>query len=269
MQNGFLQFVSEAPDHISSWKSFCKRPFTLEQTLSIFRQLCEALNHIHSSGLIFRDMHPTRIHIQQGTIKFNLIGMPYNFKKLLKNETFSGHLNYSAPEILEHGQEMNLTQKVDIWSLGCCLYYLYTKRDPFDGQNPNDIKNNIRNGKIDRYYKDIGKDDVGEPRHPIIETLLENCLTVNFNQRPTAKNLINLVDKLVYQNQNLFNIDFSDSNKRLDSEERNLKLMDSNANNVSGHYVNRVINKLIPEFFAKKNTNEPVEIESLPFHLIF
>lgn len=34
---GFLQFASEAPDHISSWKSFCKRPFDLAQILSIFR----------------------------------------------------------------------------------------------------------------------------------------------------------------------------------------------------------------------------------------
>jgi serine/threonine protein kinase len=103
MKNGFLQFTSEAPDHISSWKSFCKRPFSLEQTISIFRQLCEGIHHIHESGLIFRDVHPTRIHLYKGTIKFNLVGMPYNFKKLLKNETFSGHLNYSAPEILEHG----------------------------------------------------------------------------------------------------------------------------------------------------------------------
>ena len=71
--------------------------------------------------------------MNDGTIKLNLIGMPYNFKKLLKNMSFSGHLNYSAPEILENGQEMNLSPKVDIWSLGCCLYYLATKRDPFDG----------------------------------------------------------------------------------------------------------------------------------------
>jgi hypothetical protein len=53
--------------------------------------------------MIFRDVHPTRIHLTNGEIKFNLVGMPYNFKKLLKNENFSGHLNYSAPEILELG----------------------------------------------------------------------------------------------------------------------------------------------------------------------
>ena len=31
------------------------------------------------------------------------------------------------------------------------------------------------------------------------------------------------------------------------------------------HYINKVINKVIPEFFIKKNNNDPVEIESLPY----
>lgn len=82
--------------------------------------------------------------MNNGTIKLNLVGMPYNFKKLLKNQSFSGHLNYSAPEILENGPDNFLNQKVDVWSLGCCLYYLVTKRDPFDGKDPHQIKQNIR-----------------------------------------------------------------------------------------------------------------------------
>ena len=57
--------------------------------------------------------------------------MPYNFKKLLKNKSFCGHLNYSPPEML-NDQSENLTEKVDIWALGCCLYNLSSKKDPFD-----------------------------------------------------------------------------------------------------------------------------------------
>ena len=34
------------------------------------------------------------------------------------------------------------------------------------------------------------------------------------------------------------------------------------------HYQNRVINKNIPEFFAKKNANDPITIEDLPFNEI-
>ena len=80
-------------------------------------------------------------------MKINPIGLPLNFKKLLKNETFGGHINYSAPEMLE--QNENLTEKVDIWALGCCIYYLSSKKNPFDSETPEKIKWNIRNMRID------------------------------------------------------------------------------------------------------------------------
>jgi len=84
---------------------------------------------------VHRDVHPSRIQeIAGGTIKFNPIGLPYNFKKLLKRDNFSGHINYSAPELILENN--NFSAKVDVWGLGCTLYYLIMKRDPFDGKDP-------------------------------------------------------------------------------------------------------------------------------------
>ena len=68
--------------------------------LCIFRQLCEALAHMHSKGIIHRDVHPTRIHSAKGLMKFNMIGMPYNYKKLLKKDNFK-------PERLQAGLAEN------------------------------------------------------------------------------------------------------------------------------------------------------------------
>jgi serine/threonine protein kinase len=42
-----------------------------------------------------------------------------------------------------------LTEKVDIWALGCCIYYLSSKKNPFDSETPEKIKWNIRNLRID------------------------------------------------------------------------------------------------------------------------
>jgi serine/threonine protein kinase len=72
-----------------------------------------------------------------------VIGFPYNFKKLLKRDDFSGHINYSAPELILEKTE--LTNKVDLWALGCVLFYLLHKKDPFDGRDPSEIKKNIIN----------------------------------------------------------------------------------------------------------------------------
>ncbi len=99
--NGTLMFYTESPDHIAGWKSYCKKKFTTDEMLCIFRQLCEALVYVHEQGLIHRDVHPTRIHSTYGLAKFNLIGMPYNYKKLLKKDNFCGHVNYSAPELIQ------------------------------------------------------------------------------------------------------------------------------------------------------------------------
>jgi len=98
--NDTLMFYTEAPDHIAGWKSYCKKKFSSDKMLCIFRQLCEALAYVHDQGLIHRDVHPTRINSSFGLAKFNLIGMPYNDKKLLKKDNFCGHVNYSAPELI-------------------------------------------------------------------------------------------------------------------------------------------------------------------------
>jgi serine/threonine protein kinase len=116
--------------------------------LCIFRQMCLAVARVHEQGLIHRDIHPTRINLIGTAVKLNLVGMPYNFKKLFKSETFCGHLNYSAPETLADDVDQ-LTEKVDIWALGCCLYFLAVKRDPFEAATPDEIKRNIRNLQID------------------------------------------------------------------------------------------------------------------------
>lgn len=59
------------------------------------------LEYIHEQGLTHRDVHPSRIQqFEGGVVKFNTIGLPYNFKKLLKRDDFSGHINYSAPELI-------------------------------------------------------------------------------------------------------------------------------------------------------------------------
>ena len=44
---------------------------------------------MHEHGLVHRDVHPTRLHWCNGKPVFNLIGLPYNFKKLLKGENFA------------------------------------------------------------------------------------------------------------------------------------------------------------------------------------
>lgn len=85
--------------------------------------------------------------MHNGLLKFNLIGLPYNFKKLTKKSNFSGHISYSAPEFIADKPTFGVNS--DTWSLGCCLYYLATKKDPFEGKSIQETKNNIFNLRLD------------------------------------------------------------------------------------------------------------------------
>ena len=105
----------------------------------MLKQVVTGLEFLHAKNYIHRDVHPSRIqHFTGGIVKFNTVGLPYNFKKLLRRSDFSGHVNYSAPELIL--EKNSFSEKIDIWALGCCIYFIFNKCDPFDGKDPQVIK---------------------------------------------------------------------------------------------------------------------------------
>jgi serine/threonine protein kinase len=168
------------------------------------------LAHLHNQGIIHRDIHPQRFQLfsvakfrvrneadiqavsfAPSTLKFNTIGLPFNFKKLLKRENFSGHVNYSPPELIM--EQANFSSKVDVWSFGCCIYYMINKKDPFDGRNPNETKNNILNLRTDRHMTlyDFIKNRVSSP---LLKYFLESCLSYKPEHRPSFHRIVEIID---------------------------------------------------------------------------
>lgn len=62
-----------------------------------------------------------------------------------------------------------------------------TKKDPFEGKDPKSIKDNIIKCKID--MKRVHNE-------PLLENLINICLTTDENQRPHAFELLNYLNKL-------------------------------------------------------------------------
>jgi len=92
---------SEAPKYLAQWKTYVKKKFTALEILNIFESIVNGLEFLHKNGFTHRDVHPSRISLYtDNVIKFSTVGFPYNFKKLLKRDDFSGHINYSAPELI-------------------------------------------------------------------------------------------------------------------------------------------------------------------------
>ncbi len=119
--------------------------FSEERALDIFGQICEALSHSHMKGIVHRDIKPSNIIISKTEsggdmvhiVDFGIARCVYDevtkTQALTKAVDVFGSPRYMSPEQLL-GQ--TVTEKSDIYSLGCVLYEMLTGAPPFTEDNP-------------------------------------------------------------------------------------------------------------------------------------
>ena len=75
---------------------------------------------------------------------------------------------------------------MDVWSLGCCLYYIIVKTDPFEGADHNETKRNILN-------MEIGPHEIEDQ---IFRQLILKCLVIDPKSRATCAEVMQFQDLL-------------------------------------------------------------------------
>ncbi|XP_072963128.1 serine/threonine-protein kinase/endoribonuclease IRE1 [Typha angustifolia] len=101
------------------------------QLLKVMRDVVSGLAHLHELGIIHRDLKPQNVLItNEGSIKAKVSDMGIS-KRLLEDmsslshhATGCGSSGWQAPEQLLHGRQ---TRALDLFSLGCILFYCITK----------------------------------------------------------------------------------------------------------------------------------------------
>ncbi|CAD8106027.1 unnamed protein product [Paramecium primaurelia] len=113
-----------------------------QQAKFYFSQVCLAIHHLHENGIIYRDIKPENILIDQdGNIKLADFGLARpNMKDDLLAFSFCGSPEYMAPEML---LKSGHNYQIDHYCLGALLYELLTGLPPYYSNNPEQIYKNI------------------------------------------------------------------------------------------------------------------------------
>jgi serine/threonine-protein kinase len=111
-------------------------PLDCDTAANYIAQAAVGLSHAHDSGLVHRDIKPANLLVDgKGAVKLLDLGLAKftNSAKasltIAHDENVLGTADYLAPEQAINSHDVD--HRVDIYSLGCTLYYVLTGHPPF------------------------------------------------------------------------------------------------------------------------------------------
>jgi len=116
---------------------------SVERATRIAAGVCEALEYIHSQGVVHRDLKPENIMVGEGDA-IKLIDFGIAAGEGMRRLTFSrlsnamGTPDYISPEQLKRKRSDG---RSDVYALGVILHEMLTGQTPFDGPNPFAVMN--------------------------------------------------------------------------------------------------------------------------------
>lgn len=181
-------------------KSESRGPLSCDTVLKVFYQTCRAVQHMHRQKppIIHRDLKVENLLLSnQGTIKLCDFGSAttishfpdYSWsaqKRALVEEEITRNTTpmYRTPEIVDLYSNFPISEKQDIWALGCVLYLLCFRQHPFE----DGAKLRIVNGKYA-----IPPNDT---RYCVFHDLIRATLKVNPEERLSITELVNQLQEI-------------------------------------------------------------------------
>mmetsp|Transcript_297 Transcript_297/g.1035 ORF Transcript_297/g.1035 Transcript_297/m.1035 type:complete len:568 (-) Transcript_297:33-1736(-) len=176
-------------------------PLKEEQVLDYMRQLVNCIAYLHKKGIIHRDIKPLNVLVdefsheemlERGTNKrpekliVSDFGLSTNFSQKSMKSTFCGSLNYVSPALIRG----KYASSVDIWALGCVMYYLLTGQERIMYmdmlQDREETLEEISNELSEKRYSDFTRD--------VLFRMLEDDRK---GETASAEELLEMIDRIL------------------------------------------------------------------------
>jgi eukaryotic-like serine/threonine-protein kinase len=170
----------------------------LDETLSVARQIADALEAAHDKGIVHRDLKPANVKVTpDGRVKV----LDFGLAKLVTDDTGTerarqaavsnsptldalathagmilGTAAYMAPE---QAKGLAVDPRADIFAFGCLLYEMLTGRPAFEGESTTDILSRV-------LQRDPDWTQLPSNVPPSIQRLLRLCLEKDPRKRRQA-----------------------------------------------------------------------------------
>jgi serine/threonine protein kinase len=155
--------------------------------LIIALKIIEAVEDIHNSKMVLAYMNPETIIVSSNFDVF--------FTGICNNLNTSSV--YSSPSLLLNDNQSNLDYGVDIWSLGCLFYFIFSGHHPFNSDR--EIAINYIKNKKDFLFDDIKINSK-------IKELIKMCCNLKNQDKITSIHSMKLF--FIISHQSFFKINF-------------------------------------------------------------
>ena len=128
-------------------------PLPIEESLDIFQQLLNALQHAHENKVIHRDIKPHNILLDvKHNVRVTDFGLAVTTTELGSQHSndVMGSVYYMSPEQIKGEQA---TEATDIYSAGLLLYEMLCSKRPFSGDSAEEIARQHIKGAITPPHK--------------------------------------------------------------------------------------------------------------------
>lgn len=112
-----------------------EKTLPVSEVLRLLKEICSALEAIHSIGIIHRDVKPENVLLSKTrSVKLTDLGVARNVtaSRLTEHATLLGSIDYVSPEYLAYG---GIDRRSDLYALGVIAYRMITGRTPSSGKH--------------------------------------------------------------------------------------------------------------------------------------